>query len=84
MYGMIAADFDYRQVNVFLSRPLKSFIKRVVCFPDTITLADFQEGLGSFAFRPSEKLHIILLASEGRRQACLLYGLHAVMQHMLS
>ena len=84
MYGMVAADFDYRQVNVFLSRPLKAFIKRVVCFPDTITRADFQEALGTYAFRPVEKLHIVLLAAEGRRQACLLYGLHAIMTHMIS
>ena len=88
MFGMIAADFDYRQVNVFLSRPLKAFIKRVVCFPDSIGAAEFHEALSGehlgVTFRPSEQLHIVLLAAEGRRQACLLYGLHAVMQHMLA
>jgi sestrin len=45
MFGMVAADFDYRQVNVFLSRPLKAFIKRVVCFPHTISAAEFDEAL---------------------------------------
>lgn len=36
------------------------------------------------ALRPEERCHINLLALEARRQAALLYGLHAVMLYMSS
>jgi hypothetical protein len=82
VFGMTAGDVDYKMVNIFLSRPLKAFVKRVTCFPDSIGAAEFEEALGTYSFRPSEKLHIVLLAAEGRRQACLLHALNAVMEHM--
>ncbi len=82
IFGMTAGDVDYKMVNIFLSRPLKAFVKRITCFPDSIGAAEFEEALGTYSFRPSEKLHIVLLAAEGRRQACLLHALHAVMEHM--
>jgi hypothetical protein len=58
----------------------KTFAKKVACAPETISAADFE----SFAtlFTPDEKVHIVLLAAEARRQAALLYGLAAVMRHM--
>ena len=84
LFGVVTADFDYRQVNVFLKdRTFKSFLKRAVCLPETLCFAEFRDALGRYSFRPSEKLHVVLLAAEGRRQACQLFALHAVMKHMM-
>jgi hypothetical protein len=58
----------------------KTFAKKVACAPETVSAADFE----SFArlFTPDEKVHIVLLAAEARKQAALLYGLNAVMKNM--
>ncbi len=58
----------------------KSFAKKVACAPETVGPADFA-GCASF-LAPDEKVHIVLLAAEARRQAALLHGLAAIMKHM--
>eukprot|EP00871_Galdieria_phlegrea_P001961 jgi/Galph1/2766/GphlegSOOS_G1422.1 len=80
LMGMMHDDYDYRLVNLVLQQPLKAFIKKVVFKPETISRNDFDRmGL---ALRPEEKAHIVLLCMEARKQAELLYGLHAIMQGM--
>lgn len=77
LYGMKSDCFDYAQVNTLLNRQLKRYIKKVVCYPQHLIPSDFlQQG---YVWRADEKVHVALLAVEGRRRACLLYGLHAVM-----
>lgn len=80
VFGICNDDYDYREVNVFLPRAVKEYVKKAVCFPNLVTEEDFKTF--SVVFRPDEKCHILLLALEARKQACLLYGLRAVMQHM--
>ncbi len=58
----------------------KTFAKKAACAPETLTAADFESFAGLFT--PDEKVHIVLLAAEARKQAALLYGLSAVMKHM--
>jgi sestrin len=65
---------------VFLTHALKTFVKKIVCAPETVTKADFE--LSGYNFKPDEKAHIVLLAIEARRQASLLYALHSVMKFM--
>lgn len=60
----------------------KAFAKKVACAPETMTSADFESF--TTLFTPDEKVHVVMLASEARRQAALLYGLAAVMKHMSS
>jgi len=78
--GMFHDDYNYQEVNVFLNKSTKSYIKKITCYPETITKHDFQ-NLG-YELTPDEKVHVALLASESAKQSALLYGLHAVMKHM--
>jgi hypothetical protein len=72
--------YNYREVNAFVPIATKGFCKKVACYPEIISESDFREFTSKF--KPDEKVHVIMLAAEARRQACLLYGLRAVMQHM--
>jgi len=78
--GMMHDDYNYQEVNIFLNRGTKSFVKKIACRPDGITKDDYR-SLG-ISLRPDEKVHVALLATESAKQSALLYGLHAVMRHM--
>jgi sestrin len=80
LYGLCHSDYDYNKIPIFLSNNLKTYIKKVTCMPEQVTAGDFD--LRGYKFGPDEKCHIVLLAIEARRQAILLYALHAVMRHM--
>lgn len=80
LFGIRNDDFDYHLVNQFLTRPLKTYVKQVVCYPESTTQEDFVQF--SAALSLPEKCHINLLSMEARKQAGLLYALRAVMQHM--
>ena len=77
---MFHDDYNYQEVNVFLNIVSKSYIKKITCQPETATKSDFA-NLG-YDLKPDEKVHVALLAVESSKQSELLYGLHAVMQHM--
>lgn len=66
-------------MNTYLSKQLKTFIKKVACAPETIVKGDLNK-IGTFT--AAEKVHIVLLATESRKQAELTYGLNALMKHM--
>jgi len=70
--------YDYRLVNKFMTIATKTFVKKVVCAPETVSRADFESFSGLFSV--DEKVHIVLLAAEARRQAALLWGLAAVLR----
>jgi Tfp pilus assembly PilM family ATPase len=83
-------DYDYHnvrlslliswvQVNIYLNRRIKQYIKKVACFPEHIVPSDFHKM--GFTFRPDEKVQINLLASEARKCSSLLHALHAVMKY---
>lgn len=78
--GMFHDDYNYKEVNEYLDINIKSFLKKITCYPETITLTDFQKA--GYDFKAEEKVHIVLLAIQSSRQSELLYGLHAVMRHM--
>jgi len=77
--GLLHDDFNYKDVNVYLDKSLKAYVKKVVCCPEIIIKDDLVSIIG---FTNEEKIHICLVALEARRQAELLYGLHAIMKHM--
>ncbi|CAI5730371.1 unnamed protein product [Hyaloperonospora brassicae] len=80
IFGICHDDYDYRQVNTYLNRPTKIFLKKVACTPWKVREEDFAHF--DRILRPSEKCHVILLVAEARKQAGLMYGLRAVMNHM--
>ncbi|KAF0693706.1 Aste57867_15346 [Aphanomyces stellatus] len=81
IYGICHDDYEYRNVNIFLNRPTKHFVKKVACTPWRVTAKDVEHF--SHTLTVSEKCHVTLLAAEARKQAGLMYGLRAVMQHFL-
>ncbi|KAI3649805.1 hypothetical protein MP228_005437 [Amoeboaphelidium protococcarum] len=71
--GMCHDDFNYHQVNIYLNKRIKQYIKKVACYPESIVPSDFHKM--GFSFRYDEKVHINLLASEARQCCNLLYAL---------
>jgi sestrin len=78
VYGVVSDSYNYQKVNVLLNQQIKSFIKKLACHPASVNLKDFQ-NMG-YNLQPEEKVHVSLLALEGRRRACMLYALHAIMK----
>lgn len=80
IHGIFHEDYSYHEVNKLLQRDFKSFIKKVVCFPNKITYDDYSNLFLDFSH--SEKVHLTLLAMESRLQAILLYQMKALMMFM--
>ena len=78
--GILHDDYNYAEVNKLLERDLKQFLKKVTCYPENITTADF-DTFGA-DLRSAEKCHLNLLALESRKQAEILHAVHAVMEFM--
>ena len=76
--GMCHDDYEYSQVNACLNVTLKKYIKKVACYPELVTRIEYA-NLGIELF-DAEKAHINYLIMESRRQAELLYVLHAIMR----
>lgn len=72
--------YDYACVNRYLTIAVKTFVKKASCYPESLTAYD----LASFTatFTADEKVHIVMLAAEARRQAAMLYGLAAISRHL--
>eukprot|EP00741_Cyanophora_paradoxa_P016244 tig00000197_g15683.t1 len=75
-------DFDYHQVNVILNRALKRYVKKAVTLPENLSRHDFVNF--GYEMPAKEKVHVILLAAQARREAALLHALHAVNSRMTS
>jgi len=75
LLGIFHDDYDYELVNIWLLKPLKQYIKKIVCYPFTITEADINE-LGFLL--PSERVHVAFIVMEARREAELICVLRLV------
>ena len=78
--GIEHDDFNYREINLMLKRNIKVFLKKLSCMPFTVTLHDFKSLTP--VFRLDEVCHIVLLATEARKQADLLYALRALTNYL--
>eukprot|EP01119_Soliformovum_irregulare_P021919 TRINITY_DN7385_c0_g1_i2.p1 TRINITY_DN7385_c0_g1~~TRINITY_DN7385_c0_g1_i2.p1 ORF type:complete len:616 (-),score=149.10 TRINITY_DN7385_c0_g1_i2:116-1963(-) len=78
--GIFHDDYNYEQVNQFLNKEIKSYIKKIACQNDHITKSDYRNLV--LVLAPDEKVHIALLATESAKQASLLYGLHVITKHI--
>ena len=68
--------YEYKEVNLVLTRPIKQYLKTACCYPETVTVDDFVRFSSSLSV--GEKCHINLLLLEARKQAALMYGIRAV------
>uniref|UniRef100_A0A8D2J2E1 Sestrin 3 n=1 Tax=Varanus komodoensis TaxID=61221 RepID=A0A8D2J2E1_VARKO len=82
MFGIRYDDYDYAEVNHFLERILKLYIKTVTCSPEKMNPEMFERFWKQF--KHSEKVHVNLLVLEARLQAELLYALRAITHYMVS
>jgi hypothetical protein len=79
LFGVRNDHYDYAMVNKLLPISMKTFVKKCACYPEHVTAADF----ASFSLlQDDEKVHIVFLVAEARRQAVLLFALRAVMRFM--
>jgi len=78
IYGILHDDFDYRYLNICLNKKFKTLIKKLNCYPQVLRKQDIDFGL---VLMPSEKVHIMIIACEARKQAELLYGLKALVKY---
>ena len=76
LMGICKDDYNYSNVNVYLNRMVKTYVKKVVCHPYVITRHDMEQFDSEFTIE--EMCHINLLVMEARKQAGLLYGLRRV------
>lgn len=74
--GLSHDDYNYHEVNIYLNKRIKQYIKKVACYPEQIVPSDFHRM--GFTFRPDEKCQINLLASEARKCSELVYALCAL------
>jgi sestrin len=80
VHGIFHDDFNYHVVNQCLSRALKSLTKKASCYPHMIESKDFDFGMKLHA---SEKIHIMFIVAEARKQAELLLGMKALKDYSL-
>ena len=80
IFGVRNDDFDYSTINAVMNRPLKEYVRKVACHPETINEEDwnFQDAL-----TPAERCHIALIGASARTQASLMYALRAVHKVMM-
>eukprot|EP00062_Callorhinchus_milii_P001235 gi/632936079/ref/XP_007892295.1/ PREDICTED: sestrin-1-like [Callorhinchus milii] len=82
MFGIRYDDYDYGEVNQFLERNLKVYLKTITCSPEKVKPQMFERYWKQFKY--SEKVRVNLLILEARMQAELLYSLHAITHYMIS
>eukprot|EP00041_Stephanoeca_diplocostata_P029113 m.851733 g.851733 ORF g.851733 m.851733 type:complete len:583 (-) comp23493_c0_seq5:2212-3960(-) len=78
--GVANDEYMYRAVNKLLDRPLKTYVKSLVCYPQCVTKENWDTFISDV--KDTEKVHVNLLAMCARKQASLLYALQVVSQYM--
>ncbi|KNE59356.1 hypothetical protein AMAG_03652 [Allomyces macrogynus ATCC 38327] len=76
LFGMSHDDYNYSRVNHFVNKRTKAFVKKVACAPHTLTYRDWMRM--GVLLRPEEKAHVVVLVSEARKQAALVWALSAI------
>ena len=73
LYGICHDDYEYKEVNIYLNRSIKAFVKKTVCYPELISRSDFVHF--SPLLQASEKCHIGLFQRRKKFQ-CNIYVKH--------
>jgi len=76
IFGIFYDDYNYENVNKKIPQVIKAFVKMIAVAPWRITPEDLSKW--PLPLLPQEKIHIALLALEARKNAELLYALHAL------
>ena len=76
VYGLQYDDFNYTDINKFLKISTKRYIKKVACFPETVTRTDYLNI--ELDLSADDMIHLNLLICEARFEAQLVYMLYSV------
>ncbi|KAJ3366051.1 Sestrin-1 [Allomyces javanicus] len=82
LFGQLHDDYDYSQINHFVNRRAKAFIKKIACTPHLLTYQDWTRM--GVLLRPEEKAHLVVLVCEARKQAELVAALSAIDKYLES
>jgi len=89
LYGVFDDTYNYEDVNTFLcpndDRTFKQFLKKVCVSPDDFLQSQDLTMVERFGmkFPAEEMVHITLLATTSKKEACLLHGLNALKNYTL-
>ncbi|KAM3720899.1 Sestrin-3 [Dirofilaria immitis] len=78
LYGIRHDDYNYAEVNIMLNRKMKTFIKIACCHPHQMTDSLRQSIM--IDFKSSEKIHVLMIVTEARLQAELIYFFRALVK----
>jgi len=73
IYGIQDDMYDYHKVNVYLSIPMKTHLKWLVCDPTRIQHKDLPLTINFY-----EKVHLSALALVAKRKSCLTWALRSI------
>lgn len=76
VYGLQYDDYDYTDINKFLKINTKKYIKKIACFPETVTRQDWENIELDLTY--DEMIHLNILICEARFETELLYMLYAI------
>jgi hypothetical protein len=77
--GLQHDDYNYELVNQLLVREFKSVLKKAVFVPESLRRSDFAHiGL---SFSTHEKVHVLALVMEAKRQGAILHAFRAIMNY---
>ena len=77
IHGIIDPYFNYPKINTFLQRAHKAYAKKIMCTPQKVEPADFEEFEELTA---EDRCHISILVMESRKQIELIYFTHTLSQ----
>jgi hypothetical protein len=80
LFKLSRDDYDCAQIPFFLNARLRDYLERVVLRPEQMDSSDFDRfGLD---LRTDEKVHVTIIACEGRKQAELVYGMLGISRYL--
>lgn len=76
VYGLQYDDYNYTEINKFLKINTKKYIKKVACFPETVSESDYLNI--ELDLSNNDMIHLNLIICEARFEAQLVHMLYAV------
>lgn len=70
IHGIVDKYFNYNKINAYLHREYKAYAKKIMCDPQSVTVADFSEMK---SLTPEERCHVCIIAMETKKRVELIY-----------
>ena len=70
IHGIVDKYYNYTNINKFLHREFKGYIKKIMCAPESVTISDFADMT---TLTPEERCHVCILVMEVKKRVELIY-----------